>query len=192
MEDSDKSIASGETLEAQFEAVKQLTNKSHVLQFGTQSWTGEPTSNFQGRTDTAPAARLVGKPVVPVGAAPARVDSDLPSADAELASAYARFTKTGSAAAGEELIRGVRERMEAARRFERIATAVTGAPLTGARHPEHADVECHYTAHKAYIKACGEWTSGALKHSADLAALCAATRGDARAIVAAIQETCSV
>jgi len=187
MEDSDKSITSGETLQTQFETVKQLTNKSHVLQFGDLTITPEVTTNFLGNSDST-TARLLGKPVVKVTAAP--LASDTRSEDAELASAYARFAASDSPIAAAELMTGVRERLEANERFAKIARAVTGKALTH-KAPEKVNLACHFTAHKAYVASCGEWTTGSLKHSADLAELCAATTNDARPIVAAIKETCS-
>jgi hypothetical protein len=88
--------------------VKQETNRSHVMQFGDTSIASEEISNFQGTTDVA---ALLGKPMVPAVSRPARVtSSDLPSADAELASAYARFMATGSATAAAELTKGMRDR----------------------------------------------------------------------------------
>ena len=192
MEDSDASITSGETLEAQFQKVQQETNKSHVTEFGQKSIaSSEPTSNFQGNTDQVSRALFRGRPVVDVRAAPTRnAASDLPSADAELASAYARFMATESPTAAEELSRGMRERLEAKRVFTQIATTVTGHAATGNR-PERVHMDCHFAAHKAYVARCGEWTTGSLKHSADLAEMCAHTQGDARPIVAAINEACA-
>jgi legumain len=189
MEDSDDSIGD-ETLAEQFTRVKTQTSKSHVTEFGDTSLKGEETSNFQGKTDTAPSSLLLGKRVVDATAKAPRASTDLPSADAELASAYARFMNTGSPKAAAELTKGMQERMAAKATFEQIATAVTGAKLT-ARLPEAVDDECHYVAHKAYVAKCGEWTTGSLKHSADLAIMCAHTKGDARPIVAAIGEACA-
>ena len=188
-EDEDKAI-SGETLQSQFETVKQITNKSHVLQFGDNiTIAPELATNFLGTTDDpAAATHLLGKPVTKIGFQPLK--SDVRSEDAELASAYARFTKTGSAKAAEELIAGVRDRTEAKERFAQIAKAVTGKALEGTPTAK-VNLACHYTAHKAYVGACGEWNTGSLPHSSDLAELCAATKNDARPIVAAIRETCT-
>ena len=33
--------------------------------------------------------------------------------------------------------------------------------------------DCHFLAYKAYIAHCGEWSTQALKHSADLSEMCA-------------------
>jgi legumain len=194
MEDSDTNIASGETLAAQFTRVQQETNKSHVQQFGdTSIASSEPTSNFQGSTDQVnrglhmtllnPAA------VEPASRKVQKETTSLPSADAELASAYARFMATDSKKAARELIAGINDRLLANERFEKIALRVTGKKATGVV-PEQIDNACHYKAHKAYIAKCGEWTTGALKHSATLAEMCAATRGDAAPVISAIHSAC--
>jgi len=197
MEDSDVSLGQqNQTLGGQFDKVVRLTSKSHPLEFGDSTdFRPELINNFQGSTDAGrgriqlpPTAGRVDGPAV-AGAAP-RGYASLPSADAELASAYARFMASESPTAGAELIRGVQERLAAAERFDKIAKAVTGVAATGER-PEVVDMECHFTAHKAYVARCGEWTVGALKHSATLAELCAKTGGDTRAIVAAITEACA-
>ena len=59
------------------------------MQFGDTTITSEVTSNFQGKTDKAPApasSTLLGKPVISALDRPRHASSDLPSADAELAS----------------------------------------------------------------------------------------------------------
>ena len=112
----------------------------------------------------------------------------MPSADAELASAYARFMATDSKKAARELIDGINDRLLANERFEKIATLVTGKKATGAV-PEQIDNTCHYAAHKAYVAQCGTWNSQDMFHSKTLGKLCAATSGDVRPIAAAFKET---
>ena len=46
--------------------------------------------------------------------------------------------------------------------------------------------------HKAYVVACGEWTSMALKYSATLAKLCGVTGNDVAPIARAIESECRV
>jgi len=48
MQDSDKENLKEETLQKQYEIVKQKTDESHVQQFGTLDITKEPVANFQG------------------------------------------------------------------------------------------------------------------------------------------------
>ena len=158
------------------------------MDFGTLDLKSQRTSNFQGTTDRT---GLLGqmRRVIDAAALEARKASSLPSTDAELASAYSRFMATDSEVAARELIAGVQDRLKAKKTFEHVALAVTGRLATGQR-PERFHMACHYAAHKAYVAKCGEWTPGALRHSATLAELCAATNGDERSIVAAISESC--
>eukprot|EP00927_Polykrikos_kofoidii_P054259 TRINITY_DN486_c0_g1_i5.p1 TRINITY_DN486_c0_g1~~TRINITY_DN486_c0_g1_i5.p1 ORF type:complete len:470 (+),score=68.47 TRINITY_DN486_c0_g1_i5:54-1412(+) len=53
MEDSDSHDTTAETLQQQFERVRTLTDKSHVLQFGDKSFVNETVGNFIGSTKTA-------------------------------------------------------------------------------------------------------------------------------------------
>jgi len=53
MEDSDSHDATEETLQQQFERVRTLTAKSHVLQFGDKSFVNETVGNFIGSKKTA-------------------------------------------------------------------------------------------------------------------------------------------
>lgn len=46
MEDSDSADLATETLQQQFEIVRNLTTKSHVMQYGTTSFADEPVGNF--------------------------------------------------------------------------------------------------------------------------------------------------
>mmetsp|Transcript_43693 Transcript_43693/g.114836 ORF Transcript_43693/g.114836 Transcript_43693/m.114836 type:complete len:435 (-) Transcript_43693:292-1596(-) len=185
MEDSDTAISAGETLSEQFEAVKILTNKSHVMEYGDTGFKGEPISNFQGGTD-----KLLGRASLVEERPRPRNFASLPSPNAEFASAYSRFMEDDSEEAGLELIAGVQDRIASKKRFEKIAIAVTGRVATGMR-PERINMACHYASHKAYISKCGGWTTGALRHSATLAELCSHTNGDERAIIAAVTEACA-
>lgn len=51
MEDTDKANINTETLLDQYNSVKKLTSKSHVLQFGTLGIDKEPLADFQSGTD---------------------------------------------------------------------------------------------------------------------------------------------
>jgi len=188
MEDSDVKLGTGETLGQQFTTVKALTNKSHVTEFGDVTIKSEIIDNFQGKTDT-PGVQRLGMTHLAETHVPKR-SSSLPSADAEMASAYARFMATTDPTAAQELMQGIKDRMQAKARFEKMSLAVMGRRSNGLV-PDRVDNKCHYAAHKAYIRKCGEWTVGALKYSANLAEMCEHSQGDARTVVAAINEACS-
>lgn len=192
MEDSDSNLAAGETLADQFARVKQETNKSHVQQFGDLTFAAsEPTSNFQGNTDTTNSTR-VSALIDAKKLNTAGQTTSLPSADAELASAYARFMATGSKTAAAELIAGVNDRLKADERFDKLAHAVMGRTFSRAIPDDLTSYnKCHYAAHKAYIAKCGEFTTGALKHSATLMEMCVSTHGKPEPIISAIVHECA-
>jgi len=183
MEDSDKA-ESGETLEEQFKKVKQLTAKSHVTEFGDKDVAAEPLVDFQGDTD---AARVASHSSVAKDAA-LLLRSSMDARDAEVASAYHRFMTTGSAAAADELTGYVQDRKVADARFHAIVAAAGVNGILEQPTPDQVDFDCHYEAHTAYASSCGDWSTGALKHSATLAKLCAAT--NTASVRAAITAAC--
>jgi legumain len=205
MEDTDKKIA-GESLEVQYETVVAATTKSHVMQFGTSTVSLEPLTNFQGATDGAKllanaatkssreldASRVetVESESTPSASAPdEKTRSAMDSRHTELFSALSRYVGYERDEDAEELITALQDRMASKKRFNKISLAVSGK-LATAQAPAVVDTECHYAAHKHYVAACGEWSMGALKHSATLASLCASTGGDVEPIKAAISNAC--
>merc|ERR1712032_737332 len=150
------------------------------MQYGDLTLISEPATNFEGKTDKL-KPRSSSADIV--------VSTSIPSTDAELASAYARFMATGSDVAAGELIQGVQDRQQAKRRFSSITAKVAGElELPPHNLPLHLD--CHFAAHKAYLSSCGEWDSGALPYSATLAQLCAHAQGEPSSIIAAIANAC--
>jgi len=57
MEDSDLGNMSSETLQSQYNKVKQETARSHVLQWGDLTWTSEPIGDFQAGKVDAPKGK---------------------------------------------------------------------------------------------------------------------------------------
>jgi len=181
MQDSDKAT-SGETLEEQFTNVKKLTSKSHVLEFGDKDVAAEPLVDFQGDSNAARVATLSSA----TKDADLLLRSSMDARDAEVASAYQRFMTTGSAAAADELTGYIKDRKVANARFQAIVAAAGVNGILEQATPDQIDFECHFAAHSAYVSSCGDWSTGALKHSATLAKLCAATStASVRAAIAA-------
>ena len=179
-----------QTLEAQFNTVKTETAKSHVMMYGDATIDAEVVSNFQGTTDSAAATKGAARQLFEAPK-PKHASTDLKSADAEIASAFSRFMHLDfDDEAAEELLAGIKDRREAKTRFAKVVKSVQGAKELKGLDGVKVDVDCHYQAHKAYVKSCGEWTTGALKHSATLAELCHTTGGDAKPIMAALAEAC--
>jgi len=53
LENADKVKANKETLEQQFQIVKEETNKSHVMRYGEMDFTNEVIGDFEGDLDLA-------------------------------------------------------------------------------------------------------------------------------------------
>ena len=53
MEDSDAQNVKTESLSTQFDYILKTTAKSHVMKYGTQTFTKEPVGNFQGNFNEA-------------------------------------------------------------------------------------------------------------------------------------------
>ncbi|KAL1527885.1 hypothetical protein AB1Y20_009261 [Prymnesium parvum] len=212
MQDTDKALPS-ETLGKQYERVKQLTTKSHVLQFGDETITSEPVTAFEGDGPAAveaapqcyamcsslptmfkclsfsPCAQCSECQTVEEDSASAA--ASLPSADAALSSAFHRFITTGSDKAATELMRGVQARQLAKTRFDAISRKVANRAAVELDAYDNIEHDCHFAAYKAYKETCGEWDVEALVHSTTLAKLCKHTRGDSREITAAMKSVCA-
>jgi legumain len=186
MEDSDVSMGKNWTLAEQFNKVVKLTDKSHVIEFGTKTMKTEFIDAFQG--DYNSAGR--GAAMVEEGTFKPKAAISMKSPDAEIASAYTRFME-GSEAAGLELVAGVQARIAAKKTFQKITATVMAGSNAILAQPARVDMQCHKTAYLAYKAQCGDFTSQTMPFSATLAALCAHTSGDARPIAAAITEACA-
>ena len=155
-----------------------------------QAVAAEPIVNFQGTSGSLANA----------GAPAAQRAGGIDAQSAELTIALRRFLDTDAAEDADVLIGLIADRRDAAKRFEAIATSalkgiagpvITPAQLAARPLPAPIDMACHYSSHLMYTSACGEWTTGALKHSATLAKLCELTAGDATPIRTAIKRVCS-
>jgi legumain len=191
LEDSDKLVNSDakESLEQQFEIVKKLTTKSHVLEFGKgiDTISNEQVLAFLGDKPKTSNS------VEPEGLVKAEEAPMVSSRDIELSTAFSQFLVTGSERAAEELISGVQTRLAAKKRFAALVDVVqSGKPLgTAVRTPIPQHRDCHYEAHKAYVAKCGDWKSADMSYSSTLRELCDFTEGKSKSITAAISDmTC--
>jgi len=190
MENSDLDTP-GETLADQFSLVQTAVSKSHVMQFGdTQTVATESVNAFQGNAAAAASRTAMVRSTAMFGVRPVAADSHVDSRAAELTSAVDRFLASDAEEDATEIFELVQERLVSAARFRAIVSAVTKEDVKARPLPEPVDMDCHYAAHKAYVSACGDWTSGAMMHSATLAKLCQVTEGNTQPITAAIQSAC--
>jgi len=195
MEDADKGDNT-ESLEKQYEIVKNLTTRSHVSQFGETDFDTEPADHFWGRI-AAPASHPseASSPDI-------KTVSSIDSRDANLASLYSLYlgsnTKnlTERGLLAQELIDEIKFRQWADKLFHRIAEDVmseNNGMLSEALYGHRAPTlfACHRQAIAEYKNACadGELADYALKHVRILVNLCEITK-DTERIVKSIQSAC--
>lgn len=120
-----ESAGGKETLEAQFEAVKKLTDKSHVMQYGDLDYTSDPISEFLGGSLAKTGVRS--EPPNPAGIVPSR---DIP-----LHLAYYKYLRTeqfdikARRAAGEALRQQIESRLRADEIFHTLSTTFGSTAL---------------------------------------------------------------
>lgn len=192
MENADGGDMTQETLEQQYTAVKRLTTKSHVMQFGdVQQISGEPVADFIGNKDDAAAT----------AAAPVPSATDVgqfDSRDNELFRLFHAYTQTGSADYGRKLVLEIQDREKHDARWAKIAAAVAGS-AEGARladpatYSEPEYTKCHKAVNMAYDTYCGGFSDYALKHVRTVVNLCeqhVGMGGSYDHIVAAVKDAC--
>ncbi len=173
MENTDASGAT-ETLEQQFTTVKNLTNKSHVMQYGELDIDPEAVKAFLGeskservRTGAAPDAMMLS-------------ESSVDSRDIRLHNryyAYLRANSTNRQARAAELMEEILSRQVVDATFEKMAAihanghpGVADAVLNG--HTDPSDFACQRALIRAYKTHCGLLTDYALKYVRVLVNMC--------------------
>jgi legumain len=207
MEDSDKANMKQETLQQQYTVVKQETNKSHVMEFGTMSFNSEPIGDFQSEGMGTQARILRGEPVDKDhfaknfdmtqlrARAQVKAASSVSSRDTELVSLFYTYLRDQTSAHAQALMAEVAARERADKLFAKIAA--TALPhekvediLFGAEHKPSLWA-CHKAANNAYQQHCGGYTDYSLKYTRAMVNMCEIMLGDSQAIVTAITDTCA-
>jgi len=184
MQNADSQNLQTETLETQYTKVKQLTTRSHVMQFGAiDAITPEPAANFEG-SETRNVTHVVAQP----GSASEKVASrDIPVHT--LFTAYLNAPSEKRAEAAAELVAEITAREEADARFERIAKiAAAGRQVTVGAALKHRD--CHRAADTAVAQYCGGYSDYSRRHVRTMIDVCEAIGGDATSVVDAIRAVC--
>ncbi|GLD99563.1 hypothetical protein PINS_up008289 [Pythium insidiosum] len=130
MEDSDLTDLSGETLQQQYRTVKEQTNLSHVLQFGSKQVRREIVGNFQSNYDQAPedASSSDDEETTMSNSPESPLDSHsigaISSRDVDLVLTFYRYLRSASGPKrqklAQELIQVIEQREQSDRIFERI------------------------------------------------------------------------
>lgn len=182
-----------ESLEMQFQRVKNATTKSHVQRYGNLPlFQKESVSDFQGHGQSLlTATQAEERSVVP--------GSMISSHDIKLQYFYRRYLKSRSTEDAEALQREIQDREGIKRLRESIAAHVagsTGRNAVVADKPLPRDfawtapmLACHDSALRAFGRHCG-WKEGNLRVSTTLYHLCEETAADAAPIVKAVRTQC--
>jgi len=177
MENADE-VGKDETLEEQFTIVKKLTNLSHVMQYGDETFTSEPIGNYLGDT---------GAKVVAPTEETAKSNSNVESRNIPLHLAYYRYLRAeqsdveGRRTLAVELQNQLAAQMKADEMFMSLSSKLMGGveekarKLFFARAPENAAVcgECCIETRQAYQESCGRFTDYSLQYVRVLTNACA-------------------
>jgi len=189
MEDADAADFTKETVEVQFQQVKNRTTKSHVTEYGIKTEDGEPIGRFEGDL-SVPQPNII----IALGGGSTGVDSR----DVELRSAYFAVERakdqTARAAAEKQLEKMLFSRRVADDGYTKIArlatkgdvakaTQMLEGSITEIRHPE-----CHRQTVFEAKRACG-MDSYAMRYSRLFVNLC--EEYTAEEISHAIQGVCN-
>jgi legumain len=176
MENAD-SVGKDETLAAQYTEVKKLTNLSHVMQYGDQTYTSDPIGDFLGDT----SKKVLG---VPTEIAPS--SSSVRSRDIPLHLAYYRYLRAdntdieGRKALATALQNQLEAQMNADQLFmalsEKLASSKAKAQALFSAPGPLNSMECGsccIETREAYKKYCGGFTDYSLQYVRVLTNACA-------------------
>jgi len=192
MENCDQ-VGKDETLEDQFTLVKKLTNLSHVMQYGDQTYTSDKIGDFLGDT-TKKVVPLVPKNPEDVPTSSVR------SRDIPLHLAYYRYLRADSAdmevrmALAKELQQQLADQMHVDELFMTLsqkltdtkADAVSLYTAPGAVQP---DCSCCEKTRAAYRKHCGDFTDYSMQYIRVLSNAC--TLASEHEIVSLLKDLCA-
>ena len=191
LENSDTSNTKTETLNEQYEKVKRLTNKSHVMQFGDVATIGpEPVADFIGNDDGH-----AGSLALPLFSPEGHFDSR----DHELNRFFHSYARTEDPKEALRLIAEIQHRVLQKSNIENIVLLVTkhnkretARLMDPQTYYTPTQDLCQKTVNLAYDQHCGGYSDYSLKFVRVMVNLCETTQGtQTNGIVAAIAKTCS-
>jgi legumain len=217
MENADTADLKTETLQKQFEIVKNETIKSHVQQYGTTDFTNEPCANFEGDEDLNPPAvksqqqlllrKKKSSSSIEVTLIP-RNDADedmaitnalagmVDSRDINIVRLFHKYMKTGKD--GKELIKEIQSRESSNEIFKQLIVNLYGSNdenIAKKMYETHAykptKYDCHREIIKIYNEQCPEqFTDYSLKHTKVIVNLCEDLNGNVEKIGNALRKVC--
>jgi legumain len=193
MEDSDTKTGLARRLGDQFMKVKQETNKSHAMEYGTQDFKwSDLVSDFQ--TDDLEKSTESASASDDETASAATVPKDaVDSRDIDLVLAFYKYLRTPATdvtertAAAEALVAEVQHREDTDKAFARVFETVSA--LTTELISSDERESCERAVIAAAEERCGTFSSYSLKFTQPLVALCASR--PLNQIVTALTHTCA-
>jgi legumain len=187
-----------QSLQTQFEIVKQLTTESHVMQYGDISWTSQMIGDFLGNK-TQRVNTIALPPVKPVDVNPAGV---VESRDIPMHSKYYRYLRADKKdlqaqhQAAQELIDELQMRMKMDNVFLGLTMDIVGDNYLSIFHmpaltPVSRDTQCFDAVNQAVADYCGGYNDYSLKYSRIAASMCTFTNQDADRIVTSLKSLCA-
>jgi len=197
MEDADKQSPSmDETLEAQFEVVKNETDQSHVCQWGELDWTTDAIGTFEGESSKMHTHKHYR---TPHSSSPKR--NSVNARDIKLNYLYFKYLRAdktnlvASHQAALELEAEVQHRVQTDLFFEKLARSLGGSRFDDIYHNSAHFIgytsKCYRLSVEAIEKGCGRLSDYALGYLRVVANLCAHFGHDGtRSIISKINEMC--
>ena len=192
MQDLDAANTQTETLEDQYNNVKKLTSKSHVMQYGdVNDMTSEPIGNFEGNLNSK-VLSLITEDSKNDDATPTDAGA-VDSRDVALVSHFHNYLRTNSFADAKALVEEIESRMQEDARFGAIALVHGHARVEEmiAKHSKPVSTACHKRVNQEIHDKCeGSYTDYSLKYARVVVNMCEELNGDASSIVAAVRKIC--
>jgi legumain len=200
MEDSDVANMKSESLSVQFDKILKTTDKSHVMKYGSQTFTAEPIGNFQGNLDepaitpSAPSFfdKLIKKATrqlsAPVQVDPKKHMSAISSRDAKMHHLYSSLQTKGGHKVAIDLSSELNQRMRTDHVFEDLVPHNLRASLQSVKP---RNFECLKTSMSTYERHCGKMSDYDLKYVRHLVFMCEAMNSTQDAIMMKIEEACT-
>jgi len=184
-----------ETLEAQFNIVKQKTTMSHVMQYGDLQWTSEPIGNYLGSSSNKTT-------FVPKVTKNSGSSSNVKSQDIPMHLAYYKYLRAdatdfeGRMALAKDLQMHLARRLAVDQIFMDLATSAGNADafVLKAKTPVVCDARCCEPLDQVYAAKCGGWDDYSLQYHRVVVNLCAGIEqqpAEADKLVAKLTSLCA-
>jgi legumain len=174
MENCDE-VGKKETLADQFAEVKKTTTKSHVMQYGTMSFTSDPIGDFMGD---------VSNNVTSKKASPRRESVNVRSRDIPLHLAYYNYIRADKSdfatrqSLADALAAEVASRQQVDNLFHTLATNVFSTDKFFQEANPRGECFCCDQVHEAMYSHCGGYTDYSLQYSRVVVNLCEVSTAD--------------